>query len=67
METKVFDKREISALKLGAIAEKHGCSSNYVRYVLTGVSKRNTVLARKILMDAIDMLEVLERDTKVTM
>lgn len=67
METKVFGKKEIESLRLGAIAEKHNCSSVYVRQVLTDPSKRNTALTHKIVTDASDIIGILERDTKVTL
>lgn len=66
MQTKKFTSDELSRLRLSSIAEKHGCSTDYVRKVLKGESEQKSVLAQKILKDSIDMFEILERETTIT-
>jgi len=68
MKTKKFTTVEIKDLKIGAIARKHKCSEDYVRRVLKGDPEkggreRNSELSQKILKDAIDMYEILHRET----
>ncbi|WP_165023709.1 MULTISPECIES: hypothetical protein [unclassified Dysgonomonas] len=65
MNTKKFTTEELSELKLSSIAKKHGCTTGYVRHVLTGVRERKSVLAQKIVKDVMDMVEILERETKI--
>lgn len=66
MNTKIFTKEELTLIKVSSIATKHGCTSSYARRVLEGQVARNTSLTCKITIDAIDILDVLKRDTKVT-
>lgn len=66
MQTKTFRSEELSRLRLSAIAIKHECSTDYVRKVLKGESEQKSVLAQKILKDAIDMFEILKRETRIT-
>lgn len=63
MATKVFTGTEIKDLKISALARKHKCSDDYVRRVLKGNRERNTELAQVIVIDAIDMLSIVERET----
>lgn len=65
MQTKIFTTEELRDLKLAAIARKHGCSAHYVTKILIGERERNSVLANKILKDACDMIEIINRETKV--
>lgn len=65
METRIFSIEELRDLKTAAIARKHRCTTVYVRMVLMGERERNTELAQMIVKDAIDMFEILERETKV--
>lgn len=65
MQTKIFTTEELRDLKLAAIARKHGCSADYVTKILIGERERNSVLANKILKDACDMIEIINRETKV--
>lgn len=65
MQTKIFSTEDIKDLKVGAIARKHRCSSDYVYRVLKGDRERNTELAQKIVKDANAILEVLECETKI--
>lgn len=67
MKTRKFTSEEIKDLKIAALARKHKCSEDYVRRVLKGDRERNTELSQKILKDAVDMLGILERETKVTL
>ncbi|MFV0468867.1 MAG: hypothetical protein ACK5MK_08085 [Dysgonomonas sp.] len=67
MRTKKFTADELCKLKLSAIANKHGCTPDYVRKVLKEESReQKTVLARKIVADAIDMLAIVNRETSIT-
>jgi len=66
MQTKTFTPDDISQLKLSAIATKHQCSACYVYKVLKGDREPKSILAQKIIRDAIDMLEILKRETKIT-
>lgn len=66
MKTRIFTTTELRNLKVAAIARKHTCSVDYVRRVLIGDRERNTELAQKILIDAIDMMGIVERETKIT-
>lgn len=67
MQTKIFTTEELRDLKIASIARKHCCSADYVTKILTGERARNSVLAAKIVTDAIDMLEIINRETKVTL
>jgi len=60
METKK-DKTQSRQVSVGALAEKYHCSRAYVHQVLRQGGK--SVLARKILKDAEDMMAILERET----
>ena len=65
MTTKIFTSDEIKDLKIEAIARKHKCSGDYVRRVLKGDRDRNSELSLKILKDAIDMQEIINRETTI--
>lgn len=67
MQTKKFTTDELRDLKIATLARKHHCSADYVTKILTGDRERNSVLSQKILTDAIDMLEIINRETKVTL
>ncbi|HCO67517.1 MAG TPA: hypothetical protein DIT04_07160 [Dysgonomonas sp.] len=66
MTTKKFTTQEIKYLKIAGLARKHKCSEDYVRRVLKGERERNSELSQKILKDAIDMFDILERETTIT-
>ena len=69
MQTKtqiIFTAEEFKKIRASAIAHKYGCSVDYVRRVLTGNRERKTILSQKILKDALDMLEILKRETIIT-
>lgn len=66
METKKISKKEKKHVRIQSLAEKYGCSRQYVTQILDGDSPANSVLARKILEDAQDILEIMNRETKVT-
>lgn len=66
MNTNEIPNEEFVKLKISSIAEKHGCTPDYVRKVLKGERSRKTVVALKIIKDATDMLEVLNRETTIT-
>lgn len=63
METKK-NKTRSKQVSVGALADKYGCSRTYVHQVLRQGGK--SVLARKILKDASDLIAILERDTIIT-
>lgn len=63
MQTKRFTEDEIKDLKVIAIARKYKVSDDYVRKVLKGVRERNSLITRGIVKDAIDMLEIINRET----
>ena len=65
MQTKKFTTDEIRDLKIDALARKYKCSNTYVREVLKGLKERNTDRTQKIMKDAIDMYEILERETLI--
>lgn len=65
METKKFTKEEIRELRIDSLARKYKCSNTYVRGVLKGDRERNTELAQKIMKDATDMYDIVERETIV--
>lgn len=65
MTTKIFSSDEIKDLKIEAIARKHRCSGDYVRRVLKGERDRNSELSQKILKDAMDMQEIINRETTI--
>lgn len=67
MKTKIFSSTEIKDLKVPALARKYKCSDDYVRRVLKGDREHNSVLARSIIQDAIDTLEIVERETNVSL
>lgn len=65
MKTKRFTTEEIGKLRLTLIAEKHQCSTDYVRKVLKGIRERKTDTAKSIVQDAVNMLAIVERETKI--
>lgn len=65
MKTKTFTSKEIKDLKIDAIARKYKCSNTYVREVMKGDKERNTELSQKIMKDAIDIYEILQRETLI--
>lgn len=68
MQTRKFTGKELEdSIRITALAEKYSCSREYVRKVLKGDSPRNTIKSQKILKDALDIFEILERETKVTL
>lgn len=66
MQTKKFKNEELKELRLSSIAKKYGCSTDYARKVLKGDSEQKSVLARKILKDANDIFQILNRETIIT-
>lgn len=66
MNTKKIQTDELSLLRISSIAMKYGCSTDYVRKVLKEEREQKSVLAQKIIKDAVDVLEVLKRETKIT-
>jgi Mor family transcriptional regulator len=63
MQTKVFTKEEMRGIKTSALAKKYDCSIDYVRRVLTWNRDRKTILFQKILRDAVDFQEIMDRKT----
>lgn len=67
MESKKMTRSQKKHVRIQSLAEKYGCSRQYVRQILDGESPANSVLAQKILVDAQDILEIMKRETKVTL
>lgn len=65
METKTIDKKEKRHVRIQSIADKYNCSRQYVAQILSGDSPANSVLAQKILADAQDIINIVNRETKV--
>jgi len=63
MKTKEIDSEQIRRLPKSAIARKYNCSVQYVRKILQGKYQINSERSRKILQDAMDILEIIERET----
>ena len=66
MQTKIVTKEEIKDLKVIAIARKYKVSDEYVRKLLQGLRDRNSSTAKSIVKDAVDMLAIIVRETKLT-
>lgn len=67
MESKKLTRSQKKHVRIQSLAEKYDCSRQYVRQILDGESPANSVLAQKILVDAKDILEIMNRETKVTL
>lgn len=65
MNTRILTKEELRDIKVGAIARKHRCSTDYVRKILIGDRNRDSELSKVIVKDAVDMIEIIERNTKL--
>lgn len=65
MTTKKFVSEEIKKIKVGSLARKYEITESYVRMILKGERERNTELSQKVLKDANDMLEIVERETTI--
>lgn len=63
MQTKKLTTDELRHLKIATLARKYNCSADYVAKILTGGRECNSVLSQKIMTDAIDMLEIINRET----
>lgn len=68
METK---ERELPEFKhvtriVNSLAEKFGCTRQYVRNVLMGGEPKESIKAMKIREDARAIEEIIERETKIT-
>ncbi len=55
-----FTKDQRKKINKTALADKHNCSSAYIRLVLRGEREENTVLAKAIIEDVKSMLQILE-------
>ena len=62
---KMERKSEKKQIGTGALAEKYKCSRAYVGLVVK--KGGNSILARKIKKDADDLMEILNRDTVITL
>jgi len=51
---------------VSSLAEKYGCTRQYVGKVITGESECNSIRAHKILADARDIEAIIERETIIT-
>ncbi len=65
METKTISKKEKRHVRIESLADKYNCSRQYVSQILDGKAPVNSVLARKIWEDAQDIINIVERETKV--
>lgn len=63
METK-SGKTKVKKVCTGALAGKYNCSRAYVNQVLNKGGK--SILARKIILDANDIRQILDRETIIT-
>lgn len=59
-----FTKAQRKKINKSALATKHNCAGTYVNLVLKGDRNDNTDLAKAIIADAKQMLEILETPTK---
>ena len=62
-----LSKEDLRKIKYAPLAEKYDCSVGYVRMVLLGEREQNTVRSRKVLQDALDMIDIINRETKITL
>lgn len=60
-------KVEKDHVRIKSLANKYSCSIQYVRLVLVGDASQASVKAQKILRDAQDIVDIIKRDTKVTL
>lgn len=60
---RTLTKSELKKVKILALAKKHDCSEVYVRCVLNGSRAANSELAKMILKDALDIIQIMDRDT----
>ncbi|NDW18455.1 hypothetical protein D0T53_05940 [Dysgonomonas sp. 216] len=65
MEEERMSIEQIRALPKAAIAQKYGCSVQYVRKILQGKYNLTTLRSKQIVKDLEDILKILERDTNV--
>lgn len=55
-----FTKEQIQKINKTALADKHGCTSQYVGQVMSGARADQTDLAQAIIKDVEGILKVLE-------
>ncbi|MDU1906397.1 MAG: hypothetical protein E6772_16625 [Dysgonomonas sp.] len=67
METKKIDREDKKHVRIQSLADKYDCSRQYVAQILDGESPLNSPLSQKIMMDAIDIVEIIKRITKITL
>jgi len=67
MESKKITKSQKRHVRIQSLSEKYKCSRQYVRQVLDGEVPANSALTQKILTDAHDIIEIMKRETKVTL
>lgn len=67
METKTISKKEKRHVRIESLADKYNCSRQYVSQILDGKAPVNSVLARKIWEDAQDIINIVERETTITL
>lgn len=57
-----FTKEQRKKINKTALAEKHGCTSSYIRLILKGEREVKTDKAKAIIEDAAAMLRILEQN-----
>ena len=67
MQTTIFTNEELQDLKLASIGRKYNCTGDYVKKILIGVRGRKSVKSQKIVTDVIDILNIINRNPKVTL
>ncbi|WP_163265863.1 hypothetical protein [Dysgonomonas sp. 216] len=63
MEEEKMSIDQIRTLPKAAIAQKYGCSVQYVRKILQGKYNMSSPRSRKIKKDIDDIIKILERKT----
>lgn len=58
-----FTKEQRKKINKAALAQKHNCTGSYIALVLKGERDDNSDLAKAIIADAKQMLDILEKPT----
>lgn len=56
-----FSLTNIKKIRVQAIADKHGCSPQYVYSILKGIRKDNSQLAKAIINDAQAIVDIIDK------
>ncbi|NDW18451.1 hypothetical protein D0T53_05920 [Dysgonomonas sp. 216] len=65
MEEEKMSIDQIRSLPKAAIAQKYGCSVQYVRKILQGKYHMTTIRSKQIKKDIEDIIKILERYTDI--